>query len=623
MPSYNLIRNINLGDLYDTDLSRETLSIGPLGTQYSNHIHFIDGSVKANEMALLSKTHPQFSYILSHNDQGEFIWSTDNNVYSWTLQEDVYLSRFNQDLEYVKSSQLNKVAYTNSFKDLNNIPKTNDLIPNNDRSFFLTFNSNLKDLQNHDIESIKSSLQLGKLAFEPDDLVIMKDISFSNLFMFGNSNQIGSLLMSGPNEHKRDYTIVNQTLWYNPIYNEDGSPKDIFILGNSYKEKSFNHTVSCNTLNKMYNDTLNYINRKQHDLDMERVRETMSNRVYSGDFLVIESNLGDHGLDVYKCRNNLDIGSVASFNYDTTHFIDMTINSSLIFVGILDQLNNNNNLIENTNEQHYLVVSCDDIQGTSKLINISSATTSNYGFVEYVYDITDSNNRSNSVISWNYLTNLENDLLVNLDHLVNSEFLYDFDDYIYDIQTLVDYELSQFSNVHNRDDMENVYNNLNLSKVSVTGDYRDLDKYPTSIHVFTNDLPLLDRVNNCQGIDHYEMMKHLGLSNMGAQNNTNVDINDGSSTLEIVETTNKLYIYPNEPSIVGKWLTTVDSQHTVAYTNIPVATTSKKGFVKKINEYDVAGYDTTVSIQAVQAMFTTLTLYINQLEEDIKDFLYD
>ena len=617
MPSYNLLTKVNLGDVENTFFARKTLKIGPLETQDSNNVFIEGGVANINKLGLLSKTIVDFSYIVSKNNEGKLVWSTDNNISSWTFEEDVYLSKFNQNVNYVVDNELATVAYTNSFRDLINIPKTNDLILDSDRPFFLTYNSNLEDLINQNVDALKKSLELKELAFEPNELVIMKDISFSNLFMFGTSNQVGSLLVSGKNEIKRDYQ-TNETFWYNPIYNEDGTPKDVFVLGHSYKDMSTNNSVTCDTLNRMYEDTLYYINKKQHNLDIQRVQETISNMVQSGRFLVTESNLLDDGLDQSKCLENLDIGSISILNDDNVDFLNLSVinNGNITFTNIVQKYISSNN---DSNLNDLFIKSGDEI-GSFDLVKISSAQKDHYGFVKYVYDISSNDNDLNSVITWNYLIELQNELLSSLHYVQNSEFLYSFEDYNYDTKTFVDFDMSQFSNL-SLEKYNEVYENLGLSRVSVTGDYGDLEKYPTSIHIFENDLPLLDRVNNCEGIDHDKMMHNLGLDNMCEQKNTNVNIRNGESFLQIVETGNNLYVYPNNNNISNKWLAIENDTHLITYKDLPIASVDNEGVVKKTNNYDYASYDTTVTISGIQEMVNELSSRLDNIDHRIRTFL--
>jgi hypothetical protein len=608
MPSYNLIRNINLGDVHDTELARKTLDIGPLDTQHSNDVYFTGGSIVCERMAIVpvNPLIPNVSYVIATNDGGRFGWSTDNGIDPWASYETIYLSNFNQDVAFTTHGTLHPVASSASFNSLINIPTTTEIIPAYEYPHLLNFNSNLEDLVDVDRATIKLSLGIGNIAYEPDEFVMLEDISVSNLFIFGDEQDIGSLLISGDTVIKEGY-LTNTTYWYNPFFDEHNNPRDHLTLGNSYKEKSDTHSVTCRTLKRMYDDMLYYINKKQHNLDMDRVRESISNMVVTGHFLVTDSNLGDDGLDPGACRSNLNIGSISEFDSNNVVVENISINSNLIFESVLNA--------SFSSDDDDVYITCQDTDGSLGMITLSNACTHEYGYARYCADIDYTSIGDNDVITWNYIAELRNNILNDIDHVEHVDFLFDFDDYVYDTRTFVDCNLSQFNGL----DLSEVYKNLHLCKIATSGEYTDLHKYPNSIHAYINDIPILERAKNCTGFpDTNEAKTNLGVGSIASQNHTNVTITGGGATLRVVESYGGLFVttYPYE--IVDKWLAYDHTTNSVTYTDLPHASHQDYGVVKKVNVYDTAGYDTTVTMSALADMYNVLDAQLDLLEARIK-----
>ena len=97
-------------------------------------------------------------------------------------------------------------------------------------------------------------LNLGSLAFKTYESTMFRDITvLHNLYMFGECNDINSLLRSKSYGTPNGILSTIDTDWFNPFYKEDlVSPRDIVILIDSYTNASQSSSVTAESLCNMY-----------------------------------------------------------------------------------------------------------------------------------------------------------------------------------------------------------------------------------------------------------------------------------------------------------------------------------------------------------------------------------
>jgi hypothetical protein len=360
----------------------------------------------------------------------------------------------------------------------------------------------------------------------------------------------------------------------------------------------------------MYDDASSFTQQQFDKLDMNLVRSTLSNYATNRIFLVTECNLNNSALDKVLCRQNLDIGTVGTQSDSNTFLENVTIDNYLTFTNI--NLDN----ISDSSSSSFIILKCIDLDGNTQLSNIHHATETNFGFVKYDYDFTNTT-ESNSVVPWNVLRDFESNLKNDLDELVASQPTTDFNTYSNDVGTFLDRNLSQLSTIDNLTDL---YDGLELSTVSYTGNYLDMER-PVSIIAFHNDIELLSRYKNCLGLNSESALENLRCSNVAQQNHNNVDFEDGSCSLRNVGLKNGLTLYTNDDETEeNKWLQ-INSNNDVSFSDIPIASKTEYGFVQKYDRYDLAKDDATVTINAFKNMFEYLNNKINTLDQEIHEFI--
>ena len=612
--SYLLTKNTNLGDVFDTDESRYTLNVGPLEKQNADNV-LLDGKIKVTnlQVKLMSaeKTIPYSSYVKSLDDKGTLYWYIYDD---WLRNNDnIRLSDFFLDISFVPRCNIDDSVFSALFQDLKNVPTTSDFFKDLYDSTFLVFHSNLQDIGHINKDDISVSLGIGDISYQNNDLLIVKDLVVEKFYYHNidtNKNMNNCYLRSENDNVLVNGLRTNKTKWYDLFLNDNGSLKNEFILQTSYNTNISNNTVTANTLKEMYNNAYEFTREQYNNIDMYFVKETLSNYAKNSVFLVTECNLKNDDLDLLMCRQNLDIGTVGEQDGSNITFENANINNHLkldLFQG---------EVYDNT----FFVIQCVNTNGNIQLVDIKTASENTFGFVNYAYDFTSANNSSNSVISWKTINDVNIDLSSKVEELYQMKIVNSLLNFTNDIGTFVDSNMSQFQSLLTWTELEPVYDALKLSKMSYTGDFNDMNK-PTSIISFKDDVLLMKKYHNCYGLNTSVVLNSLGCSTIGQQNNNNVDISNGTSSLHTTSAYKTLTLYPYELGIdESKWLK-INDDYNIQYTELPIASSNIHGMVQKKNRYDMAQDNACVTIQSFNNMYKKLNEQINILDRQIYSFL--
>ena len=610
--SYFLASDANLGDLYDADKSRKALNIGPMETQNADMVYIHHAYVYTSNLQFLYDDNylnirKHISYMKCVDDKGTCVWFPNDG---WISDENINLSNFLQDIDLVTHNQIGKASISGNFKDLYNTPSTQAVFDSLDEiPELLLAEFNLQDIKSINNNTILKSLDIGNISFENNDSLLLTGISCEKFFFPDYSALHGSLLMSVDDDILIEGLQTNKTKWIHPFYNDNGSLKDVLQLETSYKSASRTKTVTARTLKHMYDDTLFRINKRHSTLNKDRVKATLSNYAENGVLLRTSNYLSEPELDDTLSKKNIGLGTIASQDAD-----------SLVFFTYLTVTNNitleNTSQIENFSN---LVFKCTDSNGGYQLSNVKSASENDFGFVKYVFDLNSSNNPSNGVITWKLFQKSLNNVGRSLNAFERNGFYYDFNQFYNDVGIFLDKNMSQLESSSNR--LPSIHDHLEISTISLSGDYNDLNEAPLSLSIFDNDVGLLNRFQNCSGMNGsaYSNALNLECGDISLQDDNNITIEKGECSVKIIET-NHLTIYPDQIKIMNKWLT-LDDTNTMIYTSLPLASENDYGIVKKIKDFDTVSDNEVISIDRFRDMYDLIHEKIVTLDQEIYDFL--
>lgn len=610
--SYFLATDANLGDLYDADISRKALNIGPLETQNADLVNINSANIYTSNLQLLYDNNSlnirkYISYIKCSDHKGTCVWFPNDN---WISEDYINVSNFSQDVDFVNHGQIERASITGNFNDLYNTPSTQDVFDNLEEiPDLLLIASNLQDMKSKNNDVILKSLSIGTIAFENNDSLVLTGISCEKFFFPDYSAQHGSLLTSVDDDILINGLQTNKTKWTHPFYNDDKTLKDVFKLETSYKSSSRTKTVTANTLKRMYDDTLFRINKKHSTFNKERIKTTLSNYAENGVLLRTSNYLSEPELNDTFSRKNLGLGTIAT--QDST--------SQVFFTNVIVT---NNITLENTSnidDFSNIIFKCTNSNGIYQLSNITSATEDEFGFVKYVFDFNKSIYPSNGVITWKLFQKSVNNIVRTLNTFEKNGFYYEFNQFSNDIGTFVDKNFSQFGTSF--DDLSTIYQNLEIANVSISGDHNDLYQKPVSLNIFENDIGLFNRFENCLGMNAfaYSNAMNLECGNISLQNDHQVTIENGECRVNIVET-DTLTVYPNQTKIQDKWLV-INDNNEVIYTSLPLASENNYGIVRKIRDFETVSDSAVISIDRFRYMYQFLLDKIDELDQQIFSFL--
>ena len=629
MPSYYLLCNANLGDLQYSDVSRKYLQIGNFDSVYADDVDITEGVIHAEEIQLKSLDNNVYNNFLrcriinddNSNQVNELYWQDD--YLRWIFEDTINLSSFSNINHYANQSMFTtNFPYTGNMAELINLPKKDATIPNDydiEGNLFST-SSNLSELREQlqlDISAPAESFQkinsifnntLGNLSYEPENLPKVNIVHVEEFKLLSNV-VVGGYLYSSGIINTDELMDRNTITWYDPFLNEDGSLRDSFkLVENFLADNTDMSSVKISNLEVFQSSLLNRINKSQNNLDIDRVRDRITNLVVEGDTYLVTSNLLSDINDIESVHNLLSIGSVA---FEDNH------NAQLEVIDIEEKLVYKNFDDDEFNNPKYFI---SDSEGYLSLERLPTASLEEFGTV-LLFDSFEHMHLdyySHEVPTINFMNYFKADVKENITNVYNSLRFF-FKELEEPPDGILDSNLTGYSNlsVQTLEDI-GVYHNLEIPKVCYTGSFTDLYNTPKNITNFRNDITALSKRSLFSGEDQLNtltVMDNLDLSTMCFQNHDDVNIINGSAILEEIN--------PSEITIVSSLYTDI-SDYLLAYNNetetvqwspIQIANETKFGLVKVSSSYLIDSRESVVPGTYILEMKSVLETKLNRIEK--------
>ena len=629
MPSYYLLCNANLGDLQYSDVSRKYLQIGNFDSVYADDVDITEGVIHAEEIQLKSlnnNVHNNFLRCRIINDDNsnqvnELYWQDD--YLRWIFEDTINLSSFSNIKHYANQSMFTtNFPYTGNMAELINLPKKDATIPNDydiEGNLFST-SSNLSELREQlhlDTSTPAESFQkinsifnntLGNLSYEPENLPKVNIVHVEEFKLLSNV-VVGGYLYSSGIINTDELMDRNTITWFDPFLNEDGSLRDSFkLVENFLADNTDMSSVKISNLEVFQSSLLNRINKSQNNLDIDRVRDRITNLVVEGDTYFVTSNLLNDINDIESVHNLLSIGSVA---FEDKHYAQLEV------IDIEEKLVYKNFDDDEFNNPKYFI---SDSEGYLSLERLPTASLEEFGTV-LLFDSFEHMHLdyySHEVPTINFMNYFKADVKENITNVYNSLRFF-FKELEEPPDGILDSNLTGYSNlsVQTLEDI-GVYHNLEIPKVCYTGSFTDLYHTPKNITNFRNDITALSKRSLFSGEDQLNtltVMENLDLSTMCFQNHDDVDIINGSAILEEIN--------PSEITIVSSLYTDI-SDYLLAYNNetetvqwspIQIANETKFGLVKVSSSYLIDSRESVVPGTYTLEMKSVIETKLNRIEQ--------
>lgn len=618
MPSYNLVRKMNLGDIDSPDEARNNLRIGPFVVQDSSNVNINGGTIAIDSLAI-NTNYPSHepkpgltgAYIISKDDQGTLDWNHYFPVLSWATHgaSNISIAAFSNDVNFVNGSTLCNVSLYGRFSDLEDEPTIHDVIPASVAPLLLKSECNLQEFVakdgSFDSNILIDLFQLKSLAFKTYENTTIRDVTvFDNFYIFGNCNQINSLLQSKAYQSADGIFNTVNTDWHNPFYDEEHRPRDIVLLVDSYSNHSKTSSTTAIALSNMYVSLEKIREINQGNFDHETVKTTIMNRMQVGEFISSVSNFSESSLDSNLCKHNLGLGTISDLGtQNSLHTTTLSISTSIT----------HNNTVANSIGGGFYT--CQDNLGTMIPTTLPHATEVNYGIVRLSSNLFSSNVDhedhvlSNCVVNSATLCNMYTSFASNVIYLGITAYsnLSEFENP--ENVVFLDKQLSRFSNQPRL--QSDAHSNLELAPISYDDNYYRLNAYPTTLHAFQNDIGALLKHNNLSEIyQQYESEypNALELGTMAVENRDGTLIHNGTAELSHVRaaTMQFLNLSSQLSNRSNTWISCPQGQDqsssTAVLANMRHATDTVQGLTKILSTYSVASYDDVVSAQSVKDM---------------------
>lgn len=629
MPSYYLLCNANLGDLQYSDVSRKYLQIGNFDSVYADDVDITEGVIHAEEIQLKSLNNNVYNNFLrcriinddNSNQVNELYWQDD--YLRWIFEDTINLSSFSNIKHYANQSMFTtNFPYTGNMAELINLPKKDATIPNDydiEGNLFST-SSNLSELREQlhlDTSTPAESFQkinsifnntLGNLSYEPENLPKVNIVHVEEFKLLSNV-VVGGYLYSSGIINTDELMDRNTITWFDPFLNEDGSLRDSFkLVENFLADNTDMSSVKISNLEVFQSSLLNRINKSQNNLDIDRVRDRITNLVVEGDTYFVTSNLLNDINDIESVHNLLSIGSVA---FEDKHYAQLEV------IDIEEKLVYKNFDDDEFNNPKYFI---SDSEGYLSLERLPTASLEEFGTV-LLFDSFEHMHLdyySHEVPTINFMNYFKADVKENITNVYNSLRFF-FKELEEPPDGILDSNLTGYSNlsVQTLEDI-GVYHNLEIPKVCYTGSFTDLYHTPKNITNFRNDITALSKRSLFSGEDQLNtltVMENLDLSTMCFQNHDDVDIINGSAILEEIN--------PSEITIVSSLYTDI-SDYLLAYNNetetvqwspIQIANETKFGLVKVSSSYLIDSRESVVPGTYILEMKSVIETKLNRIEQ--------
>lgn len=628
MPSYYLLCNTNLGDLQYSDVSRKYLQIGNFDSVYADDVDITEGVIRAEEIQLKSLNNNVYNNFLrcriinddNSNQVNELYWQDD--YLRWIFEDTINLSSFSNIQHYANQSMFTtNFPYSGNMAELINLPKKDATIPNDydiETNLFST-SSNLSELREKlhlDTSTPAESFQiinsifkntLGNLSYEPENLPKVNIVHVEEFKLLSNV-VVGGYLYSSGIINTDELMDRNTITWYDPFLNEDGSLRDSFkLVENFLADNTDMSSVKISNLEVFQSSLLNRINKSQNNLDIDRVRDRITNLVVEGGTYLVTSNLLNDINDIESVHNLLSIGSVAFEDKHNTQLEVIDIEEKLVYKNFDDDEFNNPKYFKS------------DSEGYLSLERLPIASLEEFGTV-LLFDSFEQMHLdyySHEVPTINFMNYFKADIKENITNVYNSLRFF-FKELEEPPDGILDSNLTGYSNlsVQTLEDI-GVYHNLEIPKVCYTGSFNDLYQTPKNITNFRNDITALRKRSLFSGEDQLNtltVMENLDLSTMCFQNHDDVNIINGSAIIEEIN--------PSEITIVSSLYTDI-SDYLLAYNNetetvqwspIQIANETKFGLVKVSSSYLIDSRESVVPGTYILELKSVLETKLNRIE---------
>ena len=636
MPSYNLVRKMNLGDVDSTEEARKNLRIGPFVVQDSNNVNITGGTIAVDSLAI-NPNYPSHeptpglsgAYVISKDDQGTLGWDHYFPASSWATDyaSNISIAAFSNDMNLVNRSTLCNVSFYGRFSDLEDEPTIHDVIPVSVAPYLLRSDRNLQEFVaddgSFDSNILIDLFELKSLAFKTYENTTVRDVTvFENFYIFGNCNQIDSLLQSKAYQSVDGLFNTVDTDWYNPFYDEEHYPRDIVLLIDSYSNNSTTSSTTAIALSNMYVNLEQVREINQGNFDHELVKATMINRMQSGEFISSVSNFSEPSLNSNLCKQNLGLGTIGDLaNQNSLHTTTLSISTSIT---------HNNTIANSIGGGIYI---CQDNLGTMIPTSLPHATEINSGVVRFSSNLFSSNvdhedhSLSNCVVNSATLFNMYTTFASNVTYLGTIAYsnLSEFDNP--ENLVFLDNRLSQFANQPLL--QFDAYSNLELAPISYDDNYYRLNAYPTTLHTFQNDIGALLKHNNLAEVEQEHQIAYqtvLGLGTMAVENRDGTTILNGTADLSHARATSMRFLKLSSQlsSRSNTWMSCPQGQDqsssNAMLSELRHATETVRGLVKVLDTYSVASYDEVVAAQSVKDMHDYFMSRLTTIEDRLNAY---
>ena len=582
----------NLKDLDDIPTARKVLGLGTMAIQDSNNVNITGGKISVSNWSFNIENATKGHYLVADDDYGTLAWKLPI-IEEWVNMEqsNVLLSTFSNDVPFVERESLCQVAFSGRYEDLDGTP--NDISDFYDNGYFLKSACNLSDVT--DISIVTKNLGLGPLAFQDDYYVTLSNLSILAEFRFTPQDVVineGMYLMLGhSNEAKWENLPIASTTDYGLIR-----------LTDQYLSNRVDTAPSSYAMSNAYSTLYDKIAKIEEN-------EYMTALILEFDLLTVTNNLSEIKDDTFKTqeiRQNLGIGTLATQDTDDVRIQNITIDGNFIF---------------SSGAQENSFLASDSTNGNAYWTPLPTATYNNKGVVKinssYLHNDTTSVPSSSAFKEAyhslsNFILNVEQDIPRSLSDLTDTS------DYL-----LLRDSLRGINASHARQ-------NLGLCNVAYDGLFSSLIDRPTKLSQFDNDVSYLVGNSNLQDLgDVATARNNLGLGTMSTQNIDDVNIINGIATFSNLVISDSFTFSNNLPTppyeisadFQDMFLKSIDTQGTIRWEPIPLATTQLYGAVKLTHDITESNNDRVASSTAVFRVYNNLLGKIDQLEDRLDRWL--
>lgn len=593
----------NLYDLEDVAKAREHLGIGTLASQNSNSVFITGGSAALDTLILNTAIPPVAGDIVQAVDTEGNLGYLKFSAQTWAndAQSNVDISIFNNDSDFVASSDLHAVATSGSFDDLEGNPAYSTV-----ESEYLLIASNLSDVANTD--QAKSNLGFGPFAFVGND----ETVTISNLIVTDNfhfSVPSGADAASYSNKYLKVSQVsgggtVVETEWVDLPVAGQGNPGLLVVSNNLNDESQFTAPSS-----KLMYDTFTSLAQRIQTTD----NVTFINQLIADNGLIDKNNnLSEFSTQTDKSnvRTNLGLGTMALESTTNVVIDDLTVDGDLIYFNspfanaYLKSMDTFGNMIWGTLDQ-------------------ASATRKGAVFVQsdHTIEITDPVRAVCTVPNAIALKAMKDD----------------FDTQLTALEARIPTEVSELVGVDNfmllsegfrGINVNEARKNLQLSPVAWSGSYLDLLYKPTSLSHFTNSIYLDRRRNLDEIVDKDIARSNLGLGGMALQDSSNVLITGGvvecdTLTVNTLMNVNIPLSFTPTASDPQLYLVASNNLGDVTWRGLTRATEEIYGAVRLLHDINLVSSieGRVASATAVYRIYTELRVRLESMEKRIDRLL--